>query len=72
VLHGLGDGIVTGEAVVLKQGVEDGLGDEVLGEHLDDFGIGDGVVEVVAEFVGEGLEGEDFFRGERGRPARFL
>ena len=60
VLHGLGDGIVAGEAVVLEQGVEDGLGDEVLGEHLDDFGIGDGVVEVVAEFVGEGLEGGDF------------
>ncbi len=29
----------------------------MLGEHLDDFGIGDGVVQVVAEFVGEGLEG---------------
>jgi hypothetical protein len=64
-LHGHGDGIVAGEAVVFEEGVEDGLGDEVLGEHLDDFAIGDGVVEVVAEFVGEGLEGGDFLGEER-------
>ena len=47
---------MAGEGVVLEQGVEDGLGDEVLGEHLDDVVIGDGVVEVVAEFVGEGVK----------------
>jgi len=40
---------VAGEGVVREEGIEDGLGDEVLGEHLDDFGIGDGVVEIVAQ-----------------------
>lgn len=59
-LHGERDGIVGGEGVVAEEGVEDGLGDEVLGEHLDHLGVGDGVVEVVAEFVGEGVEGGDF------------
>ncbi len=48
VLHGLGDGVVASEGVVREEGVEDGLGNEVLGEHLDDFGIGDGVVKIVA------------------------
>jgi hypothetical protein len=52
---------VAGEAVVFEQGVEDGLGDEVLGQHLDDFGVGDAVVQVVAQFVGEGVKGGDFF-----------
>ena len=32
----------------------------MLGEHLDDFAIGDAVVQVVAEFPGEALEGGDF------------
>ena len=59
-LHGLRDRVVAGEAVIFEEGVKNWLGDEVLGEHLDDFAIGDGVVEVVPEFVGEGFEGGDF------------
>lgn len=51
---------MAGEGVFLEEGVEDGFGDEVLGEHFHDFVVGDGVVEVVAEFGGEALEGGDF------------
>jgi hypothetical protein len=36
-LHRLGDGVVAGEGVVLEQGIKDRFGDEVLGQHLDDF-----------------------------------
>jgi hypothetical protein len=42
-----------------EQGIEHRLGDEVLGQHLDDFAIGDAVVQVVAQFLGKGVEGGD-------------
>src|SRR5690606_1156178 len=34
-LHGLGDRVVGSEVVVLEQRIEDGLGDDVLGEHVN-------------------------------------
>ena len=36
-LHAFRDRVVAGEAVLSEQGVEDWFGDEVLGQHLDDF-----------------------------------
>ena len=46
VLHDQGDRVVLGEVVALEQRVEDRLGDEVLGQHLDGVVAGDAVVEV--------------------------
>ena len=43
-----------------EEGLEYGAGDEVLGEHLDDLGLGDGGVEIVAQFRHEGTEGASF------------
>ena len=59
-LHGGGDGIIGSERIILKEGIEYGFGDEVLGEHLNDFLVGDGVVKVIAEFIGKTGEGGDF------------
>ena len=48
-LHDLRHGVVAGEVVAGEQRVEDGPGDEVLGEHLDGVVAADGVVEVVSQ-----------------------
>ena len=55
-LHGLAHRVVTGEAVVCEQRIEHRLGDQMLGQHFDDFGIGDLVVEIVTQFGGKGIE----------------
>ncbi len=60
-------GLLLAKRVVLEQRVEDGLGDEVLGEHLDDLAIGDAVVQVVAQLLGEGVERRDLLRVRRVR-----
>ena len=56
-LHGQRHGVVLGKAVVFEQGVKHRLGDEVLGQHLNDLAIADAAVEVVAQFSCEGVEG---------------
>jgi hypothetical protein len=40
-LHGLGDRVVLGERVGAEESVEDRLGDDVLGEHVDGVGLAD-------------------------------
>ncbi len=55
-LHGLAHGVVLGEAVVLEQGVEDRLGDQVLRQHLDDLTVRDTVVQVVSKLRREACE----------------
>ena len=59
-LHGLAHGVVFGKAVLVKQRVKHGLGDEMLGEHFNNFIIGDAVVQIVAQFGGEAVEGFGF------------
>ncbi len=59
-LHGLRHRVVSSEAILLEQGVEHRLGDQVLGQHLDDLTVADAVVEIVAQFFGEVFEGGDF------------
>ena len=56
-LHGPRHRVVAGKAVLLEQRLEHRPGDEVLRQHFDDLGIGDGVVQVVAQFLREGGEG---------------
>ncbi|KXW57372.1 hypothetical protein FEMY_20990 [Ferrovum myxofaciens] len=56
-LHGLGDGVVPGKTVALEQGIKNRLGDEVLGQHLDDFVIADAVVQVMAQVGGKSGKG---------------
>ena len=60
VLHRHRNGVVLGEVVAFKQGIEHGLGDQVLGEHVDGVGCADGGVEVVLQ------AGEEFFEGLAG------
>ena len=60
VLHGNRHGVVLGKAVILEQGIKHGLGNQVLCQHFDDFTIGNGVVEVVAQFMGKGVKGDNF------------
>ena len=48
------------QAVFLEQRVEHRFGDEMLRQHFDDVGIGDAVVQVVAQLCGEV---ERFFAG---------
>jgi hypothetical protein len=48
---------VTGEAVLIEQRIEHRFGDHMLGQHFDDLAIADAVVEVVAQLIGEGVEG---------------
>ena len=55
-LHRLGNGVVRGEVVPREERLEDGPGDEVLGEHLDRVGLGDAVVEVAPQTGEEDLE----------------
>ena len=55
-LHGAGDGVVRREVVAVEEGLEDGRGDEVLGEHLDRLVAGDALVEVAAQAGEELLE----------------
>ena len=52
----LGHGVVRGEAVFLEQRIEHRLGDEMLRQHFHDVGIGDAVVQVIAQLCGELLE----------------
>ena len=49
-----------GEAVAAEQRVKHRLGDQVLRQHFDNLGVGDGVVEVVAQLLGKGIERGDF------------
>ena len=49
-----------GEAVIREQCVKHRFGNHVLRQHFDDFFVADGVVEVVAQFGGEAVEGFDF------------
>ncbi|SLE30149.1 Uncharacterised protein [Mycobacteroides abscessus subsp. massiliense] len=55
-LHDLGHGVVGGEIVSFEQGVEDGFGDQVLGQHADRVSFADGIVEVVAQPFQEPFE----------------
>ena len=55
-LHDLGDGVEAAEVVAVEQRIEDGAGDEVLGEHLDGICLADGRVEVVAQPADEAGE----------------
>ena len=55
-LHDAGDRVVGGEVVLGEQGVEDGFGDQMLGQHADRVLTADGVVEVVAQALDELLE----------------
>ena len=59
-LHGLAHGVVFGKAVLVKQGIKHGLGDEMLGEHFNNFIIGNAVVQIVAQFGGEAVKGFGF------------
>ena len=59
-LHGFGHGVMLGEAVILEQGFKHRLGDQVLRQHFDNLGVGDGVVEVVTQLPGKGIKGGDF------------
>ena len=56
-LHGLGHGVVAGEAVVGEKCVEYRLCDEMLGQHLYDFDIRNLVIEIVTQLPGERIEG---------------
>jgi hypothetical protein len=47
----------SGELVAFEQGFEHRPGDDVLGQHLDGVAFGDGVVQIVAQFAKEGIEG---------------
>ncbi len=64
-LHGPRHRVVAGKAVLLEQRLEHWPRDEMLRQHLDDLGIGDGVVQVIAQFLREG--GESLALGRVGR-----
>lgn len=55
-LHCLRDRIGFGEAVALEQRIKDRPGDKVLRQHLDGFGLGNAVVQVIPDFAKERLE----------------
>ena len=55
-LHRLRHGLLAGEAVVGEQRLEHRLGDQMLGQHLDDVVVGDASVQVVADFAGNAVE----------------
>ena len=54
-----------GKAVIAKQRIKHGLGDEVLRQHFHNLAIADTAVQVVAQFIGKGVESVFFFVVDR-------
>ncbi|QLH13790.1 Fic family protein [Paracoccus pantotrophus] len=61
ILNGAGDRVFRRESVVFRQGVENRTCDDVLGQHLDSFSLGDARIHIIADFGKETVE----FRARR-------
>ncbi len=60
-LYGQRHGVVLGKTVAFEQRIKHGFGDQVLGQHFNDFAVADAVVQVVTQFMGKAVEGLLFF-----------
>ena len=42
---------MSGKTITLKQGIKNRFGDDVLCQHFHRFGLGDGFVQIITQFV---------------------
>ena len=59
-LHGKAHRVVLRKTITLKQRIKNRFGDEVLCQHFNDFTIGDGVIQIIADFFGKCVKCADF------------